>query len=292
MKTFLLFLLLASPTLAEVYEVSGRVTGPDGEPVIWANLHFRIGDNPPFLAGSTREDGTFSVRVEEGTYMMNIFQDHGYAHAFVEPIVVQGGPVHGVELRMERTIALEGRFVLPPESQMPRMAVAIQTPVMEPIEPRPDGSFRVQLGPGEWVIRAHLPVRRDNMSLWATGQVRLERGQPAPPFEMELPAGEESLEGRFVETYSNQWGIRLRRDLPDGVSLHAEVGTRDGRFRLEGLPAGFYTLQVYQIECDPGDQQVLYEQPVLVPSKSPVLLKMAGGPRRAQATAAEDLPRP
>jgi protocatechuate 3,4-dioxygenase beta subunit len=92
-----------------VFEVSGRVLDPDGQPVADATVRL-------FTAGSggwgfTRSDGSFRIEVEEGAYR-GFALKQGYLSARLEePVQVEGGPVEGLELILGRGTALRGRIL-------------------------------------------------------------------------------------------------------------------------------------------------------------------------------------
>jgi hypothetical protein len=133
-------------------------------------------------------------------------------------------------------------------------------------------------------------VSSANTSLLTRARIRVDPGQPVPPVELGLLRGDASLDGRFVETYSYEWGVRLVSELPGGAEFETETGLGDGGFRFAGLAPGFYTLQVYAQHCN-EEPRVIHEEPVWLPAERPVPVRLSGGDRRGQAVAAAP-PRP
>ena len=92
------------------YEVAGWVASPDGEPVANAYVRFFA---PGGVGGTTysRSDGSFHVRLEDGTYRV-VARREGYLGTLQEETVaVEGAPVSGLELRLDRAAAIRGRIL-------------------------------------------------------------------------------------------------------------------------------------------------------------------------------------
>jgi protocatechuate 3,4-dioxygenase beta subunit len=95
---------------APSHEVSGWVSGPDGEPVAGAFIRFFApgGSN---ASTYSRSDGGFRLRLEDGTYRV-VARREGYLWtAQEEPVAVEGGPVAGVELLLDAGAVIRGRIV-------------------------------------------------------------------------------------------------------------------------------------------------------------------------------------
>jgi len=88
-------------------EVSGWVSGPAGEPVAGAYLRFFA---PGAMTGSTYSlsDGTFRLRLEDGTYRVAAHRE-GYLWTLrKEPLAVGGSPVSGLEVHLEEAGVIRG----------------------------------------------------------------------------------------------------------------------------------------------------------------------------------------
>lgn len=252
-----------SPTV----EVRGRVTGPHGEPVVSAAVWtHRLGDVPS-RAGYTREDGTFSLRLEESIYRITV-ERPGYALTRLEALDVGTRPVEGVAIRMAKGIPLKGRVLLPPGQRT--ASVMLKSESISWLVPvARDGSFQGELGPGEWEIEAQ--VFSEDTSRRAQTRVVLEPGKPAPTPELELLVGEETLAGRFASGYNIQRGVRLVRKHPGGARFQAVPNRGGSDFTFDGMAPGPYTLQVYEACCN-GRETIVDEQTVHLPAKEPVLI--------------------
>jgi hypothetical protein len=91
-------------------EVSGWITGPEGEPVADAYIRFFAPGAP---TGSTysRSDGSFRLRLEDGTYRV-VARREGYLWTTQEePVAVEGAPVLGIELRLDEAAVIRGRIL-------------------------------------------------------------------------------------------------------------------------------------------------------------------------------------
>ena len=92
------------------YEVSGWVSGPDGGPLADAYVRFFA---PGGGSGNTysRSDGSFRLRLEDGTYRI-VARREGYLWTLQEePVAIEGAPVSGLELRLEQAAAIRGRIL-------------------------------------------------------------------------------------------------------------------------------------------------------------------------------------
>lgn len=257
-----------SPTV----EVSGRVTGPKGEPVVSAAIWIQGLGDLPSRAGYTREDGTFSLRLAENVYRVTV-ERPGYARTRVEYLEVgtrPTPPTPGVEIRMEKGIPVQGRVVLPPGVRIPSVLVKSGSFLWRVPVSR-DGSFEDELGPGEWEVEADFS--RQESGRTAKARVVLEPGEPAPALVLDLALGEQTLAGRFVKGYTAQRGVRLVRRSPAGAELQALPSDGSDRFVFYDLAPGAYTLQVYEICCN-SKAKVVHEQFVSVPSNETVLVEL------------------
>lgn len=91
-------------------EVSGWVSGPAGEAVAGAFIRFFA---PGGVSGSTysRPDGSFRLRLEDGTYRV-VARREGYLWTLQEePVAVESGPVSGLELRLDEGAVIRGRVL-------------------------------------------------------------------------------------------------------------------------------------------------------------------------------------
>jgi protocatechuate 3,4-dioxygenase beta subunit len=170
----------------------GRVLAPDGTPVADASVEFQSVQESPDCAteasvrADTEEDGTFSTPLQEGRYIV-LAHAEGYAPTVQEaPLTVARVPVEGLELRLGPGMALGGRLLgLTPEEILRASVKAVAGPVYRTARLAADGTYRfADLGPGEWSI--HAEVRLAEGFRQRNEKVTLERGEAAPPFDLDF----------------------------------------------------------------------------------------------------------
>ncbi len=230
-----------SLTLPPGFEVSGRVSDEDGEPVASARVTLRPsmrgGRGPRDLSD---DDGSFSLTdVVRGTYQLRVQHPRYAAYQAETRFDVEAGPTHGLEARLSRGAAVSGRLDgLDPETFSDIKVSLEGRGISLSVTPDHTGRFRFEhLLPNEYRAKAKLA----------------RRVLAAAKFE--LPAGHEELEIELLPLT----GIDLRgRVLQDGrgvanarVSVDSTVGrsgashtTADGIFLLQGVSEGPQQLSV------------------------------------------------
>lgn len=223
-------------------EVSGRVVTSSGEPVEGAELRLApLQETGAALPSATSaSDGSFRfAAVSPGRYRLQGARP-GYAGPSRD-VEVAGDPVSDLELRLDRGGALSGRLhgLLP--SDLSRVEVRASSPLSprdQVSQPGPDGAWRLDdLGPGVWSVVAQI----QGTSRAARASVVIELGKEAI-LDLELGRGF-ILSGqvhRDGEPMSQAVVI-----LQDGTSTGGTGLTGpDGRFRIEGLAAGAYSIHI------------------------------------------------
>ncbi|MFP5286128.1 MAG: carboxypeptidase regulatory-like domain-containing protein, partial [Thermoanaerobaculia bacterium] len=245
-----------------IREIRGRVLGPGGEPlagVLIDLLHPDVGATTAYTAGDGSfvldyhlgaADGPVPARVEATA--------KGYRPA-VETVVLAGFPVNGLELRMEKGLAITGRLLGLEPDQDPR-SVSIQA--RRGGDSRPGavdttGNYRVEdLGPGTWEVTA-------SANPWkSTGRADLNGFSGEAVLDLEVPRMHE-VRGRTIgPDGAPVQGVRvLFQPLPPGPAPLAPSGfsTADGSFTLR-LPEGLYEV----IADAQGLSRTRLEQPLEV----------------------------
>lgn len=159
-------------TFPPVWEVSGWVLGPAGEPVADATVRLYT---PGGQGGWTysRADGGFRLELEDGTYRGWVMRRGNFRSVLEEPVTVDGTPVDGVELRLGEEMVLRGR-ILGLEPGERAKAVWVEGPhgAARQGELDQESGFAVYgLVPGEWKITASFQGRE------AVGRVTVEEGE-------------------------------------------------------------------------------------------------------------------
>jgi protocatechuate 3,4-dioxygenase beta subunit len=145
--------------------VSGRAVDPDGAPVPAADLSFHSDRLDTSFWVTTRSDGTFEIRLEDGTYTVDA--DPRLVLREKPAVVVAGAPVADLEVRLGREVHLTVRVTgIPPEEireldfQKPgTLGLAFRLPRT------PDGVYSTKgLSPGTWKVTAERTGEHDPQS--------------------------------------------------------------------------------------------------------------------------------
>ena len=168
-----------------LFEVSGRVLDPEGQPVADATVRLFTGGSGGW--GYSRPDGSFRIEVEEGAYR-GFALKQGYLSARLEePVQVEGGPVEGLELVLGRGAALRGHILGLEPGERAREVWA----------EGPDGAIRLGeldqeaqyavfgLVPGEWKVKASFEGRE------AASRITVEEGQEEAFLDLEFEEASE-----------------------------------------------------------------------------------------------------
>jgi protocatechuate 3,4-dioxygenase beta subunit len=92
------------------WEVSGRITGPEGEPVAGAWLQAR-GQEYMSMGTNTLLDGSFRLELEDGTYSLEVRMWDLFLARGIPRVRVAGAPVVGIEIPMKRGATLRGQIL-------------------------------------------------------------------------------------------------------------------------------------------------------------------------------------
>lgn len=223
--------------------VSGRVVTSSGEPVEGAELRLAPlqetggGELPSAISAS---DGFFRfAAVSPGRYRLQGARP-GYAGP-PRDVEVASDPVSDLELRLDRGGALSGRL----HGLLPAEISRVEVRASSPLSPRdqvswpgPDGSWRLDdLGPGLWSVVAQI----QGTSRAARASAVIEPGKEAV-LDLELGRGF-ILSGqvhRDGEPMSQAVVILQNGTSTGGTGLTGP----DGRFRIEGLAGGAYSIHI------------------------------------------------
>lgn len=251
-------------TLEGGAEVRGRVVDEAGAPVANARVMLRQGFRSWELPSTgSGPDGSFTLTsVPEGTYAI-LAQKEGFAmDREGQELVVAGGSVGGVEVRLSRGGAVVGQLLGLEFTELSQVQVRVYGAPAEGIV-APDGSYRVDhVAPGTWRVVASLP----DGSRQAEGEVALEPGAAEARLDLAFEEGH-TLTGRVLRDGRALTGAGVSLSSPQSSSRFVSTD-HEGRFRFADLPAGEYQLMVLvgpgepqhvePLEMD-GDRDVLVE---------------------------------
>lgn len=157
-----------------VFEVSGRVLDPDGQPVADATVRLFTGGR----AGTggwafTRSNGSFRIEVEEGAYRGFALKEGYLSARLEEPVQVEAGPVEGLELMLGRGTALRGRILgLEPGERAREIWAEGPGGAIRLGELDQEAQYAVfGLVPGEWKVKASFEGRE------AAARLTIDEGQ-------------------------------------------------------------------------------------------------------------------
>jgi hypothetical protein len=146
--------VVADLVFPPVREVTGRVVDAEGGPVAGARL--RVLHSREHQSTSTRSDGTFVLRLVDGTFGLEA-KKPGYATGrLASPFRVMGCAVEDLEIRLERSATIRGRILGLAPGEVP-VVRAHARDLSQPGEVDLDGGFTIpDLDPGSWQIVAYL----------------------------------------------------------------------------------------------------------------------------------------
>ncbi len=161
--------------LPPAYPVSGRLVDEHGRPVARAKLDFIIPEQNALAAFAlTQEDGSFTTDpLADGVYHISVWPRGGPRNpprAPLEAISVEvaGGPLTGIELRLNAPAALSVRVVgVAPEEAL-EVLVSAKRNQWRTVSPRSAELGRYDftgLEAGEWTVIAYLSTQRRSVSV-------------------------------------------------------------------------------------------------------------------------------
>ena len=152
--------------------LSGRVTGPAGQPVPWAFLSVRNEAGQQISFGSANESGHYSLGVPAGTYRIDVSSDD-FVNPMLEGVAVPQDTV--LNITLESGVRLAGQVV----DEVGQPVQGAQVCAYLPIEDQwsctvtePAGSFQLRVTPRVYVvtIRPVLPLRSTQLRLEVSGE--------------------------------------------------------------------------------------------------------------------------
>jgi len=192
----------------------------------------------------TSKDGTFSMRVKEGTYDVG-FKASGYAGKTLRAQQVSASS-KPLEVTLEPGVEISGRVTRAGQPVENVNVIPIGADSMMPVQTGPDGRFRVgDLAPGEMMLAFSKREEFIQMNRAVTA--------PATDINIDLPPGGR-ISGHVVDKSTHQpvksfeAGISPSRNGGGMVMMMApsmqNFTSDDGGFVLENVPVGAVTLAV------------------------------------------------
>lgn len=168
------------------HEVSGWISSPAGEPVADAYIRFSA---PGGVSSNTysRSDGSFQLRLEDGKYRV-VARREGYLWTMQEePVAVEGGPVSGLELHLDKAAVIRGRILgLAPGERAKAVWASTGATNSNRREGQLDqeGGFVIpDIPPGDWLVTVAHGGKEATVSLHLAPEqeeqwVEVELGEP------------------------------------------------------------------------------------------------------------------
>jgi large repetitive protein len=227
--------------LGEGVEVAGRAIDAAGRGLSGV----RVGLSSPDGADRETVTGTGGAfrfaRVGEGRHRLQA-EKEGYGRPPAEEIQVSGGPVRGVELRLDRGVTVTGRVLGLDFQDLARVQVAAaRAGISGEQQGRTDyqGRYRIaDLEPGDWTLLARLPDGR-----LAKSRVAVPPGGGEIALDLEFERGL-ALSGRVLVGSVPVAGAVVFAGAGDGAGSGGGVSGPQGEFRIEGLRPGTYNVTV------------------------------------------------
>lgn len=249
--------------------ISGRVVDAGGAPVgreahVFAKPEGSSEPAEELHRALVGEDGRFALEaLADGTYLVGAETTLETTPALVPIVVVRGGAVENVDLRIEKAGPLEGRAT--DEAGAPLAGVEVSaerrglTGHMR--ERRParaataaDGSFRLEAGPGDFAVRA-----RKGGYFGAEQQGVRAGAKDLALVLRKAPGGAARVAGKLAGPSGKPLtGITLRFDIAgagDADSFDAKIGG-GGELALEAVTAGRYTVSFIEPGAPEGELRV------------------------------------
>ena len=224
-------------TMPRGFALAGRVLDRDKKPIAGASVTTSEQKDDPVRTSS---DGTFTLRLKEGTYDL-LVSASGYASKSLraQKVLARNEPL---EITLDPGVEVSGRVTRGGE---PVEGVAVFLTGGDAdarAQTGSDGAFRIaDLAPGELVLAFRKPSDFIQLTRAVTA--------PANDVEIELPAGGR-VSGRVIEKSSQQpvktftAGIGVMRSGTMRPPVMQSFTSDDGAFAFDNVPVGSQTLIV------------------------------------------------
>ncbi|HKV08770.1 MAG TPA: carboxypeptidase-like regulatory domain-containing protein [Thermoanaerobaculia bacterium] len=170
-----------------LFEVRGQVTSPSG-PLPGVEISLSSQDDQRSTPARTGADGTFSVRLENGSYQATASRDGYFDGTEGRAVTVAGGPVEGVDFQLQPGTVLTGRVLgfEPGEGLVRLSAQSPQDRFFHSAMADRQGNYRISgLPPGAWTIEAVFSIP-GRLRRTGQGSITLSPGETEAFLDVEL----------------------------------------------------------------------------------------------------------
>lgn len=223
--------------LPETTEVTGRVRDGSGEPVGGAYLQLRCSEGRGGIRSSA--DGSFEIITTATGLCQLDAAGGGYGPArYPEPLLLEGQPIHGLEVVLERSAQLTGQIRGLSFDELARVRVAAESPGQNRRSGRVDydGRYTIdQLATGEWLVSAWIGTER------AEGAIEIGPAQEVTELDLEFESGH-TVSGLVRVNGEPRTGMTVYLSGQERSREARSESDHSGRYRFEGVPRGLYEL--------------------------------------------------
>ncbi|HEY6322505.1 MAG TPA: carboxypeptidase-like regulatory domain-containing protein [Thermoanaerobaculia bacterium] len=229
------------------FTVSGRVRNADGSPSDFGRITFDDARQASAQTTGIESDGNFTILLPSGAYLAAAdyvtSEIPSPSRLAKGPVVVDGKPLAGVEIRLDAAGVIAGRILgAAADARLQEMTVrAEQGRLAQGGRVDESGHYEIRgLPPGPWQVMA-----------WSgTGDIAGAKvtllADPAPRavLDVSFAPGTLTLSGRLTgfDPAAN-YGLRIERE-DEPLAEHLVGVDRDGTFSLSGLAPGKYHVEV------------------------------------------------
>ena len=255
------------------FAVSGQVLQADGKPLqvdLLTEITFddpaHPEDLPYFPHALLDSQGRFSALLPSGSYRIAVEVSMATLRFATQALVVSGAPREGVAIRLDASGTIAGRLLGLPAGKSAELQ-ARQGGLLQFGHSDSDGRYRISgLSPGAWELVASVPAVKTIRI-----PVTLAADRPEATVDIAFPRGALTLSGRLA---GFDPAARYVLEVQGMCNRSVDVQP-DGTFRLSGLPAGHYLVEVHDDAMAPSPDWPLYQVALDLGADREVLLQLS-----------------